>query len=197
MNVLARRHSETGDPRLWTADQFLDFYLTRPDGERWQLVDGLALMMVPPSFMHQRIVGNLEHLLNDALRKGRRDLFAYGNIGIRIPGVTDFQPQPDVVVCKAQSDRSYYQDEYVLVAEVISRSNTAEMIERKLDLYRAHPDNRYCLTIDQDSVHVTLFERNNDWKTTEMRSLDDVLSLAAFDFEAALAEIYEGTPLGR
>ena len=39
----------TADPRLWTADQFLDFYMTRPDEERWQLVDGLAMMMVPPT----------------------------------------------------------------------------------------------------------------------------------------------------
>ena len=42
------------DSRLWTADQFLEFYMSRPDEERWQLVDGLAIMMVPPSFLHQK-----------------------------------------------------------------------------------------------------------------------------------------------
>ncbi len=74
------------DARLWTADQFIDFLRTRPDEERWQLVDGLAMMMVPPSFVHQRIVTNFEALLNAALKANRPDLFAYGNVGLRIPG---------------------------------------------------------------------------------------------------------------
>ena len=63
MTALAQTVSaETRDPRLWTADQFLDFYMTRPDGERWQLVDGLAMMMVPPTSVHQRIGKNLLQL---------------------------------------------------------------------------------------------------------------------------------------
>ena len=55
MTVLpaSRQH----DARLWTADQFLDFLMSRPDEERWQLVDGLAMMMVPPSKVHQHIAG--------------------------------------------------------------------------------------------------------------------------------------------
>ena len=84
-------------PRLWTADQFLDFYASRPEGERWQLVDGLAMMIVPPNLVHQRISGNLERLLNDALEAHRPDLYAYRETGIRIPGVNDFNPEPDVV----------------------------------------------------------------------------------------------------
>jgi Uma2 family endonuclease len=195
MTALARRPTEQRDPRLWTADQFLEFYKTRPEGERWQLVDGLAIMMVPPSFIHQRIVGNFERALNDALVKTRPELFAYGNVGIRIPGVQDFHPQPDIVVCTANADWSYYQEQYLLVAEVVSPSNTAEMMERKLDLYRSHPDNLYCLTIDQDSIHVVLHTRDGEWKQTDLRSLTEVLSLPAFGFKTPLSALYEGTPL--
>ena len=78
---------------------------------------------------------------------------------------------------------------------MISPSNTAEMIERKLELYRSHPDNLYCLTIDQDSVHVALYARESGWGRTDLRSLDDVLTLPAFGFQARLADLYEGTPL--
>jgi Uma2 family endonuclease len=185
------------DPRLWTADQFLDFLMSRPDEERWQLVDGLAIMMVPPSKVHQRIVGNFEAALNAALKVHRPDLFAYGNVGLRIPGVEDFHPQPDIVVCTAEADYVYYQERFSLVAEVISPSNTAEMIERKLELYRSHPDNLYCLTVDQDSVHVALYARDSAWAETHFRSLDDVLALPVFGFQTRLAAIYEGTPLVR
>ena len=69
------------------------------------------------------------------------------------------------------------------------------MIERKLELYQSHPDNLYCLTIDQDLVHVTLYARENGWARTDLQSLDGMLRLPAFGFEARLAEIYKGTPL--
>jgi Uma2 family endonuclease len=197
MNALARRKTEERDPRLWTADQFLDFYMTRPDGERWQLIDGLAIMMVPPSMLHQRIVGNLGRLLNDVFKERRPDLFAYENIGLRIPGVGNFNPQPDIAVCSSQAEGVYYQDRFYLIAEVVSRSNSAEMIDRKLELYRGHPDNLYCLAVEQEAVQVTCYARENGWVPTDLRSLDDVLTLPAFGLEARLADIYDGTPLAR
>ena len=171
--------------------------MTRPEGERWQLIDGLAIMMTPPNRMHQRISFNLERLLNDTLEAVRPDLFAYGNVGLRIPGVPDFNPQPDVVICSSEADRTYYTERFYLAAEVISPSNSAEMIERKLELYQTHPDNLYCLTVDQDSIHVTLYARDAGWKATHLRHLDDALALPAFSFSATLAEIYAGTPLAR
>ena len=134
----ARQHR---DARLWTADQFLDFLMTRPDEERWQLVDGLALMRVPPSKVHQRIAANLERSLNDALAAHRPDLFAYRETGVRVPGNEGFHPEPDLVVLTAAATYSYYDDRFFCVAEVMSPSNTAEMIERKLEIYRSHPDN--------------------------------------------------------
>ena len=197
MTVLAQKPFEPKLSGLWTAEKFLDFYTTRPDEERWQLVDGLAIMMVPPSFMHQRIADNFKSALKLALRQTRPDLFPFENVGLRIPDVPDFNPQPDVVVCRANLAREHYAERFFLVAEVISPSNTAEMTDRKLELYQSHPDNLYCLTIDQDSVHIALYVRETNWRRTDLRALDDVLTLPAFDLEAKLSEIYEGTPLAR
>jgi Uma2 family endonuclease len=197
MTALAKIPPERG-AGLWTADRFLEFYMSRPDEERWQLVDGLPAMMVPPSFVHQRIVGNLEELLRKRLAESGSEHFAYGNVGLRIPGVEDFHPQPDVVVCAADADYGYYADRFFLVAEVVSPSNTAEMIGRKLELYQRHPDNLYCVTIDQDSVHVTVDARDAEgWTRSELTSLDGFLHLPAFGLEATLADIYRGTPLVR
>jgi Uma2 family endonuclease len=197
MTALARSHAEGRDPRLWTADQFLDFYMTRPDGERWQLVDGLPMMMVPPTPIHQKLGKNLLYLLDRALERHRPELEAFYELGVRIPNVDDFNPQPDLLVIDAAALFDRYIETYYLVAEVISPSNTAEMIDRKLELYRSHPENLYCLTIDQDSVHVSLHTRETTWTRTDLRSLDDLLKLTAFGFEASLKDIYKGTPLGR
>jgi Uma2 family endonuclease len=181
---------------LWTADQFLAFYSGRPDGERWQLVDGLAMMMVPASLPHQKISKNLLLLLESALARSRPELEAFYEIGVRVPDVDDFNPEPDLLVIAKDASFGRYADRFFLVAETISPSNTAEMIDRKIELYRSHPDNLYCLTVDQDSVHVTLWARENEWARTDLTSLDDVLALPAFGFQAKLADIYAGTPLG-
>ena len=43
-------------------------YLTWPDEERWELIDGHAYNMTPaPSFKHQKIVGNLYSLIKHNL----------------------------------------------------------------------------------------------------------------------------------
>src|SRR5258707_15580813 len=49
-----------------TGAQFRAFQETRPDRERWELVKGVPIMMVPPTIAHQRIADNLTRLLNDA-----------------------------------------------------------------------------------------------------------------------------------
>jgi Uma2 family endonuclease len=195
MTVLAKPTVNERAAGLWTADRFLDFYVARPDEERWQLVDGLPMMMNPPNKVHQRLARNLERLLDGALSVVRPELLTYREIGVRIPGNASFGPEPDVAVLPADATYTYYDERVFLVAEVISPSNTAEMVARKIELYQSHPDNLYCLTVDQDSVHVTLWAREDDWTRTDLRSLDDVLKLPAFSFEAPLADIYDGTLL--
>ena len=185
------------DPRLWTADQFLDFLGTRPDEERWQLVDGLAIMMVPPSFTHQKIGRNLFVLLDRALSAHRPDLLVLYETGVRVPGVADFNPTPDLLVVPANAAFDRYADVFFMTAEIMSPSNRAEMIERKLELYRRHPDNLYCLTIDQDAPHVALWSREKGWARSDLYSMDDLLDLPAFGLEARLADIYAGTRVGR
>ncbi len=53
-------------PHRMTGAQFRSFQETRPDHERWELVKGVPIMMVPPTISHQRIADNLTRLLNDA-----------------------------------------------------------------------------------------------------------------------------------
>jgi hypothetical protein len=71
------------------------------------------------------------------------------------------------------------------------------MIDCRIELYQSHPDNLYCLTVDQDAVHVALYARESGWNRIDLRSLSDVLRLPAFGFETRLAAIYQGTPLAR
>jgi Uma2 family endonuclease len=93
VNAPARPYSGAMD-----VDAFMAFLETRPKEERWDLIEGIAVMMAPPSMAHQRIALNLCELLNRAFSAQKLDLYAYHEIAIGVPGVFDFQPEPDVVV---------------------------------------------------------------------------------------------------
>ena len=71
-------------------DEFMAFLETRPDEEHWELIEGVAVMMAPASYAHQRTVRNLCELLNSAFARNRLDLFAYPRAGVRSPGVSEF-----------------------------------------------------------------------------------------------------------
>ena len=175
-------------------EEFLTFLKGRPDEERWDLIDGVAVMMAPPTLVHQWIASNLQELLNAAL--SGRPLRAVQAVGLRIPGLRRFNPEPDVAVLPGPATYSGYADTFLLVAEIVSDSNTREEIGVKVERYKQHPENLYALVIEQRSVSVELHERGgSSWSTRTLTGLDDILALPAFGFRQPLAALYAGTPL--
>jgi hypothetical protein len=47
------------NPEPMTAEEFFAFTATRPDEEKWELIDGQPIMNASASFLHQLIVKNL------------------------------------------------------------------------------------------------------------------------------------------
>src|SRR5215468_5568586 len=107
-------------PRL-SVELFRGFLAGRPEEERWELIDGLPVMMAPPTKAHQRIASNLERLLNDALEAQRSGWAAYQGIGVNLgPRIQHYDPQPDVVGVDAERDDERYSELFYLAAEVVS-----------------------------------------------------------------------------
>jgi Uma2 family endonuclease len=129
-------------------DQFMAFIEMRPKEERWHLIEGIAVMMAPPSLAHQWIALNFCELLNRAFASQNRSLFAYHEIAIRLPEVLNFQPEPDVVVTTASPGYELYVEDFRLVAEILSPSNTRTEIDLKLRRYREAPGNLYAGVIE-------------------------------------------------
>jgi Uma2 family endonuclease len=80
-------------------------------------------------FGAQWIARNLSELFNRAFEAQRRDLRAYREIAIRLPGLANFQPEPDVVVAPGTAGYELYADNFQLVAEILSPSNRRHEIE--------------------------------------------------------------------
>jgi len=182
-------------PGTMDVDEFTAFLETRPEKEHWELIEGVAVMMAPPSYAHQRIVANLCMLLNGAFAAQSLDLFAYFDAGVRSPGVRNFQPEPDVAVVPGVAGYESYSERFQLVAEVLSPTNTRTEIDLKLRRYREAPDNLYVVIIEPRELWVEVYAKSNEWQPTVLRNADDVIDMPEFGLRCQVADLYRGTPL--
>ncbi len=176
-------------------DEFMAFLETRPDEERWELIEGIAVMMAPPSLAHQRIAHNFCNLLNSAFAAQQRDLFAYIGTGVRAPGIRDFHVLPDVVVVPGVAGYDFYSEGCHLAAEVLSPSNTRREMALKLRRYRQAPENLYSVFIEAREFLVEIHAKRNDWQPAILSKPDDPIDMPEFGLRCRLADLYRGTPL--
>ena len=174
--------------------QFLDFIECRPDEEKWELIDGYALMMPPPTFGHQRISGNLWRALNDRLELAKPEWLAHFEIGIELPEYNRYRPEPDLMVVDAQTDsRQRYADRFYLVAEILSESDSPRILAAKLAYYQDHAFNQTILFIEQDQISVRLFARHGtQWLERRLTAPDDRLDIDGIGPVCTLARLYRG-----
>lgn len=181
-------------PRSLSVAQFLDFLESRPDEEKWELIDGSAIMTAPPIIGHQRIARNLERALNDRLEQARPEWIAEIEVGIELAGVSHFRPEPDVMVIDAAiNPRQRYADRFHLVAEILSDSDRLSIVEAKLAYYQAHACNQAILLIRQDRMHVTVIaRRENGWVELQLTAPGDMLDIDGVGPVCSLARLYRG-----
>ncbi len=190
VNAPARPYSGTMD-----VDEFMAFLEIRPKEERWHLIEGTAVMMAPPSLAHQRIALNLCEVLNRAFAAQGHALYAYHEIAIRVPGVLNFQPEPDVVVAQDTAGYELYAEDFRLVAEILSPSNTRTEIDLKLRRYREALGNLYAVVIDPRKLLVEVNAKNRNWEQTILRQRDDPIEMSEFGLRCCVGDLYRGTPL--
>jgi Uma2 family endonuclease len=176
-------------------DEFMAFLETRPKGEHWHLIEGVAVMMAPPSYAHQRITQNFCALLNGAFAAQRLDLYAYASTGVRAPGVANFQPEPDVAVVPGISGYDLYSEKFRLVAEVLSPSNTRREIDLKLRRYREAPDNLYAVVIEPREITAEIHAKSRNWEPVTLTQADNPIEMPEFGLRCRVTDLYRGTPL--
>lgn len=80
-----------------TIEQLLAFTSRRPPGERWELIDGVAIMDPSPIDCHQIIVGNSVTALDRQVRPAGATWWPMIGTGTRGPSSPASLPQPDVL----------------------------------------------------------------------------------------------------
>ncbi|MGU3546653.1 Uma2 family endonuclease [Methylobacterium sp. A52T] len=186
---------------------FRDFIETRPDEEKWELIEGHIVMQARPSLFHQVVVVNLLRLLNEALERSGSSWIAIHDPAIDLrPFITGHTYVPDVAVIDAASiepDQSVVEGCY-LAAEILSPSDHRKLPgthRRKIDVkragYEALPLCQAVLLIEQKSCALALSTRSGEIWTRTRLSGGDRLVLPGFGIDCAVADLYARTPAVR
>ena len=187
-------------PKLAEADQmtieeFLAFTDSRPDEERWELIEGVPVMNATPTQWHQVIAGNI--LIALAARKlaTNASWIPMMGVGTRVPISPNSLPQPDIYVQAGAAQLLPTTDDALVLFEVLSKSNTkADQAWRKR-VYASVPNCQHYVTVSTKTAKIIRHDRTDGWVGTEVSGLDAKLSLPIIKSEILLGDIYRWTPI--
>lgn len=181
-----------------TIDEFLAFYEERADGERWELIEGVARMSPSPTELRQMIATNLTRwLLQEKVRLGTSWIALLG-VGTRVPISPDSLPQPDVFVKSGPVSSIPTTDNALVLFEILSKSNTIRDQAWRRKVYASVVGCEHYVTFSQTAVSATRYDKSNDWQGTSFSGLEASLPLPGLgpDVGIPLAEAYRWTQLG-
>lgn len=187
---------------------FLAFLEARPDHERWELIDGRAVMQASATLIHALIAGNVDRLLNGALDAEGSPWVAIQNAMIDLTASTPGNLYvPDVMVVDTRTIEPLQNTaEICLVAvEIVSPSDERRIgrggpkqIDVKLDRYRAFAVCEAVLTVRQDVMQASLSLRRRDgWSEEIVAEPDAPLVIPPVGLRCTLRDLYARTPLVR
>jgi Uma2 family endonuclease len=177
---------------LISVDDYLAGELTSPT--KHEYVGGVVHAMAGGRIGHNIIKGNTFGSLFGRLRgKPCQPFDSDTKIRIRLGEQVRFY-YPDVsVVCRSNPKTDTFQDEPVVIFEVLSEGTRRIDMGEKQDAYLTIPALGAYVLIEQDSPLVVVYRRHGSGFTREVYDgLAAVIPLSEIDTELSLAEIYAG-----
>jgi Uma2 family endonuclease len=183
------------EPDQMTIEEFLAFADARPDGERWELIEGLAIMNASPTDWHQRIVQNICGGLDAAKLASDATWTPLLGIGTHVPVSPNSLPQPDVFIKAGPMTGLPTTDDALVLFEVLSKSNTkADQAWRKR-VYTSIPNCLHYITVSARTSEVVRYDRADNWAPLPLLGLAAILELPAVGVSLPLSLIYRWTPI--
>ena len=177
-----------------TIEEFLAFTYTRPDEERWELIEGVAIMNPSPVEFHQLVVLNIGSYLMARQERTGASWQPLLGIGTRVPVSPRSLPQPDVFVKEGEATDLAVTDDALVIFEGLSRSNTKSDQAWRRRVYASVPNCQHFVTVSLKAVAAEAYDRETGWRKRALANLGDGLNLSALGLTIPLAVIYRGTP---
>jgi Uma2 family endonuclease len=179
-----------------TVDEFYAFTDTRPDDEKWELIEGEPVLNAAPSRLHQRIAGNVFFALTVRQRAIGAPWEASLPLGVRVSEKD--RPEPDVLVFPFDPRRPDVQrdrNDVIVVFEVLSPSTEKRDLGWKRKAYASLASLTHYIAISQETVEVMVFARDGAFEGRRFKSLEETIDLPSLGVSLPMAEIYRDTGL--
>jgi len=170
------------------------------EGEKYsqvkhEFVDGKVYAMVGVSLAHASIVGNLYTALHVHLRGSPCRVYST-DVKVKVKANKAFY-YPDVMVdcSRAVDTETYYCEQPILLAEVLSPSTEQRDRSEKRFAYQQIASLQEYLLIAQDKPEVKIYRRSGAAWDLETLEVNDTLRLAAVDLILPLSELYHDVML--
>ena len=169
-------------------------YLTWPDEERWEVIDGEAYDMTPsPTAKHQRIVTNFGRILGNKLTDGPCATFA-APLDVYLDDNNFVQPDV-MVICDEKKIKDKVYGAPDLIIEVLSPSTSLKDKKEKRVLYEKFGVKEYIIVHPEEMFIERYRLEKSRYKEPDILGAEDVLKLSCLeDIEVSLWEVFEVEP---
>lgn len=159
-----------------------------------EYVDGVVYAMAGARNVHNIIAVNVLGALYTRLRGKRcRPFNSDTKVRIRRAKRRRFYYPDAIVVCRPNPQTDSFQDEPVVICEVISKKTRRQDEGEKKDAYLTLPSLSVYVLIEQETAAVVAHRRTKHGFVREVvQGLEAVLPLPEIETELPLAEVYEG-----
>jgi len=168
-------------------------YQTWPDGERWEIIAGVAYNMSPaPNTQHQKIAGHLFGMLYAKLAGLRCTPFT-APTDVKLSEQDVVQPDVLVVCDPSKITPTHIEGAPDLVVEVLSPSTSTKDLREKLALYQRSGVREYLIVDPMENyVQRLLLGEDGAYGRGEIFAPDETITLAALEgVSIALWEVFE------
>jgi Uma2 family endonuclease len=178
-------------PQLISVDDYLAGELTSQ--VKHEYLGGIVYAMAGASNQHNLIAGNVFAFLHARLRgKPCRPYNSDTKIRVRLPTQLRFYYPDASVICRSGPPEESFQDEPVVIVEVLSRATRRTDEGEKKDAYLAIPSLNVYLLVEQESPTVVLYRRTEQgFVREEYDGLEAKILLPEIRAELPLGEVYE------
>jgi Uma2 family endonuclease len=179
-----------------TVEEFYAFTDTRPDEEKWELIEGEPILNAAPSDVHQWIVRNVVVCLTNWEREIKAPWAVLPGLGVRVSDKD--RPEPDILVIPSKHrrpDGRRDRSDVIVAFEVLSPSTEGRDLGWKRKAYTSLSSLTHYIAISQDAVDVVVFARDDGFAEKRIRSIDKVIELRSLGISLPMAEIYRDTGL--
>ncbi|OQA20024.1 MAG: hypothetical protein BWY64_00485 [bacterium ADurb.Bin363] len=177
-------------------------YMTWPDNELWEIIDGIPYNMAPPSTGHQLISGELYRQIANYL-VGKTCMVFAAPFGVRFPEEDEpdefikdaLMPDITVVCDRKKLDEKGCRGSPDFIVEILSPSTAKKDMKSKRQLYQKSGVKEYWIV---DPVHKTVqvytLNEQGKYGFPEIYGEDDKIKIGIFndEMEIELSLVFPG-----